>query len=115
MSVIGVRPAVQESKRNLHQLNHLGIGSMWKEITDDVEADDSNDGGHSPHGGDNEDGAQSDEGGCRVFGGSRRQGQRLQHVVRNVRYACNEFPGVLAEVSEVFGILGSKRGQAQVL
>ncbi|XP_077558430.1 TATA-box binding protein associated factor 1 isoform X4 [Haemaphysalis longicornis] len=50
-----------ESKRNLHQLNHLGIGSMWKEITDDVEADDSNDGGHSPHGGDNEDGAQSDE------------------------------------------------------
>lgn len=28
-----------ESKRNLHQLNHLGIGRMWKEITGDVEAD----------------------------------------------------------------------------
>lgn len=49
-----------ESKRNLHQLNHLGIGSMWKEITDDVEADDSNDADHSPRGGD-EESAQSDE------------------------------------------------------
>ncbi|XP_064482007.1 transcription initiation factor TFIID subunit 1-like isoform X2 [Ornithodoros turicata] len=26
-----------ESKRNLHQLNHLGIGRMWKEITGDIE------------------------------------------------------------------------------
>ncbi|XP_037277231.1 TATA-box binding protein associated factor 1 isoform X3 [Rhipicephalus microplus] len=33
-----------ESKRNLHQLNHLGIGSMWKEITEGAEADNSQDG-----------------------------------------------------------------------
>lgn len=50
-----------ESKRNLHQLNHLGIGSMWKEITDDVEADDSNDGKQSLRGGDDEETSQSDE------------------------------------------------------
>ncbi|XP_077519036.1 TATA-box binding protein associated factor 1 isoform X1 [Amblyomma americanum] len=49
-----------ESKRSLHQISHLGIGSMWKEITEDVEAESSHD-GHSPRDGDREESSQSDE------------------------------------------------------
>uniref|UniRef100_A0A224Z6D9 Transcription initiation factor TFIID subunit 1 n=1 Tax=Rhipicephalus zambeziensis TaxID=60191 RepID=A0A224Z6D9_9ACAR len=49
-----------ESKRNLHQLNHLGIGSMWKEITEDAEADNSQD-GHDDDDGENEKSTQGDE------------------------------------------------------
>ncbi|KAL1438186.1 hypothetical protein MTO96_048270 [Rhipicephalus appendiculatus] len=49
-----------ESKRNLHQLNHLGIGSMWKEITEDAEADNSQD-GHDDNDGENEKSTQGDE------------------------------------------------------
>ncbi|XP_037506930.1 transcription initiation factor TFIID subunit 1 isoform X4 [Rhipicephalus sanguineus] len=49
-----------ESKRNLHQLNHLGIGSMWKEITEDAEADNSQD-GHDDNDGENEKSTQNDE------------------------------------------------------
>lgn len=49
-----------ESKRNLHQLNHLGIGSMWKEITEDAEADSSQE-GHDTNDGENEETTQGDE------------------------------------------------------
>ncbi|XP_054929796.1 transcription initiation factor TFIID subunit 1 isoform X4 [Dermacentor andersoni] len=49
-----------ESKRNLHQLNHLGIGSMWKEITEDAEADSSLD-GHDANDDENEGSTHSDE------------------------------------------------------
>ncbi|EEC16643.1 transcription initiation factor tfii-D, putative, partial [Ixodes scapularis] len=47
-----------ESKRNLHQLNHLGIGRMWEEITGDAEAD-SQDGDSA--GGGQDESSQSDE------------------------------------------------------
>lgn len=49
-----------ESKRNLHQLNHLGIGSMWKEITEDAEADSSQE-GHDTNDRENEETTQGDE------------------------------------------------------
>lgn len=48
-----------ESKRNLHQLNHLGIGRMWKEITSDIDPRDSQNG--VEEGDTRDDSSQSDD------------------------------------------------------